>query len=164
MLTTKLSISFVQQTHLPCSLNSPLNPQADPSSHYRPNWFHISPRMNDFPTPSIVTRPLITSSRIWNFNEEAGFSQVLHLDTPRSVVPGSEYGELLVAGGLALDELTVRRNGAGLTEALAAITPLLTLRQLEDKRNASLREKFLGELPSHVSTGWKLARGVSNSQ
>lgn len=68
------------------------------------------------------------------------------------MVPGSEYGELLVAGGLALDELTIRHNGGGLTEALAAITPLLTLHHFEDKANASLREKFLGELPSYVST------------
>lgn len=73
---------------------------------------------------------------------------MLHLDTPKSVVPGSEYGELLVVGGLAINELTIRRNGAGgLSEALAAITPLLTLHQ----GNASSREKFLGELPSHVS-------------
>lgn len=40
--------------------------------------------------------------RVWNFNDEAGYSQVLHLDVPRSVVPGSERGTLLVAGGMAL--------------------------------------------------------------
>lgn len=77
------------------------------------------------------------------------------MDTPKSVVPGSEYGELLVVGGLALNELTssVRClwNGVGgLSEALAAITPLLTLHNFE-RDNASLRENFLAELPSHVS-------------
>jgi hypothetical protein len=39
---------------------------------------------------------------VWNYNDEAGFSQVLHLDVPHSVVPGSEQGTLLIAGGLAL--------------------------------------------------------------
>lgn len=67
-------------------------------------------------------------------------------------MPGSESGELMVSGGLALEELTERRKGGGggLTGALAAIAPLLTLR--EDKANASLRETFLGELPAHVRT------------
>ncbi|XP_046392318.1 C3 and PZP-like alpha-2-macroglobulin domain-containing protein 8 [Ischnura elegans] len=40
--------------------------------------------------------------RVWNFNDEAGFSQVLHLDVPKSVVPGTEQGSLFVAGGLFL--------------------------------------------------------------
>lgn len=79
------------------------------------------------------------------------------MDTPKSVVPGSEFGELLVVSGLALNELTISRNGGGgvgaggLGEALAAITPLLTLHQFEQTDNASLREKFITQLPSHVS-------------
>ncbi|XP_039290851.1 LOW QUALITY PROTEIN: C3 and PZP-like alpha-2-macroglobulin domain-containing protein 8 [Nilaparvata lugens] len=40
--------------------------------------------------------------RIWNYNDEAGFSQVLHLDVPRSVLPGSETGTLIINGGLSL--------------------------------------------------------------
>lgn len=40
--------------------------------------------------------------RVWNHNEESGFSQVLHLDVPRSILPGTERGLLLLAGGLAL--------------------------------------------------------------
>lgn len=40
--------------------------------------------------------------RIWNYNDEAGFSQVLHLDVPHSLLPGSETGDLLVTGGLYL--------------------------------------------------------------
>uniref|UniRef100_A0A8D9A5S6 C3 and PZP-like alpha-2-macroglobulin domain-containing protein 8 n=1 Tax=Cacopsylla melanoneura TaxID=428564 RepID=A0A8D9A5S6_9HEMI len=40
--------------------------------------------------------------RVWNYNEEAGFSQVLHLDVPHSILPGTERGLLLLAGGLAI--------------------------------------------------------------
>lgn len=46
--------------------------------------------------------------RIWNYNDEAGFSQVLHLDVPRSVLPGSEAGILLVNGGLSLTSVLQR--------------------------------------------------------
>ncbi|KAF4520241.1 hypothetical protein B566_EDAN009966, partial [Ephemera danica] len=40
--------------------------------------------------------------RVWNYNEEAGFSQVLHMDMPPALVPGTEQGMLLEdeAGGL----------------------------------------------------------------
>jgi hypothetical protein len=41
---------------------------------------------------------LFVTSRVWNYNEEAGFSQVLHLDVPPALVPGTEQGMLLVAG------------------------------------------------------------------
>lgn len=89
--------------------------------------------------------------RIWNFNEEAGFSQVLHLDTPKSVVPGSEYGELIVAGGLALGDLSTKSASSGLTNALASITSLLTLQHFANKVNISQKEKILKNLPSEVS-------------
>ncbi|KAF6206075.1 hypothetical protein GE061_017300 [Apolygus lucorum] len=46
--------------------------------------------------------------RIWNFNDEAGYSQVIHLDIPHSLLPGSETGTLLVAGGLHLPYLADR--------------------------------------------------------
>lgn len=38
--------------------------------------------------------------RVWNYNDEAGFSQVLHLETPDSMISGSESGTLVVTGGL----------------------------------------------------------------
>lgn len=38
--------------------------------------------------------------RVWNYNDEAGFSQVLHLETPNSMISGSESGSLVVTGGL----------------------------------------------------------------
>jgi len=38
--------------------------------------------------------------RVWNYNDEAGFSQVLHLETPISMISGSESGTLVVTGGL----------------------------------------------------------------
>lgn len=38
--------------------------------------------------------------RVWNYNDEAGFSQVLHLETPNSMISGTESGTLVVTGGL----------------------------------------------------------------
>lgn len=38
--------------------------------------------------------------RVWNYNDEAGFSQVLHLETPNTMISGSESGTLVVTGGL----------------------------------------------------------------
>ncbi|XP_069675584.1 C3 and PZP-like alpha-2-macroglobulin domain-containing protein 8 isoform X2 [Periplaneta americana] len=84
--------------------------------------------------------------RIWNYNDEAGFSQVLHLDVPRSVVPGSEQGTLLIAGGLALPVSTQSRQpglglGLGESTSLAAVvstfTPLLVLEHMAEQGNNS---------------------------
>lgn len=90
--------------------------------------------------------------RISNFNEEGGFSQVLHMDTPKSVVPGSESGNLLVVGGMGLNQLITKHNNGlgGLSKALVAVTPLLILHHFE-RNNVSLKENFLRELPLHVS-------------
>ncbi|XP_044258121.1 C3 and PZP-like alpha-2-macroglobulin domain-containing protein 8 [Tribolium madens] len=88
--------------------------------------------------------------RIWNFNEEAGFSQVLHLDTPKSVVPGSEWGKLLVTGGLALPAINKKIEGGGLSGALAALTPLLTLQHLGKKANKTERLQALQSLPGDI--------------
>ncbi|KAL1505490.1 hypothetical protein ABEB36_005049 [Hypothenemus hampei] len=65
--------------------------------------------------------------RIWNFNEESGFSQVLHLDTPKRAVPGSEHGELTISGGLAIPRIN-KINGGGLIASLASLTPLLNVK------------------------------------
>ncbi|KAJ8919223.1 hypothetical protein NQ315_012211 [Exocentrus adspersus] len=89
---------------------------------------------------------------IWNFNEESGFSQVLHLDTPKSVVPGSEWGELLVAGGLALPAINKRIEGGGLTGALASLSPLLTLQHLGRKANETERLQVLQTLPGSIQS------------
>lgn len=94
---------------------------------------------------------LLSLYRIWNFNDEAGFSQVLHLDTPKSVVPGSEWGELLVSGGLALPTILKKHQHGGLSETLASLTSLLALQHLGNKANESLKQEALGKLPGHVS-------------
>lgn len=92
------------------------------------------------------------ASRIWNFNEEAGFSQVLHLDTPKSVVPGSEWGKLVVSGGLALPVVNKKiEEEGGLSGALASLTPLLTLQHLGKKANKTERFQTLQSLPGNVS-------------
>ncbi|XP_046982509.1 C3 and PZP-like alpha-2-macroglobulin domain-containing protein 8 [Schistocerca americana] len=76
--------------------------------------------------------------RLWNYNEEAGFSQVLHLDVPQPVVPGSEQGSLSVAGGLALpssaaswlhpaQHATDIGEASSLVSTLASFSPLPTL-------------------------------------
>ncbi|XP_014244207.1 C3 and PZP-like alpha-2-macroglobulin domain-containing protein 8 [Cimex lectularius] len=72
--------------------------------------------------------------RIWNFNDEAGFSQVIHLDIPRSVLPGSETGTLLVAGGLHLpyvvsDPRPSLSEFSSLATTVSMIAPLLTEHQ-----------------------------------
>ncbi|KAJ8974118.1 hypothetical protein NQ317_019900 [Molorchus minor] len=90
--------------------------------------------------------------RIWNFNEESGFSQVLHLDTPKSVVPGSEYGELVVAGGLALPAISKSIEGGGLTGALASLSPLLTLQHLGRRANETERLQILETLPGSIQS------------
>ncbi|XP_025832303.1 C3 and PZP-like alpha-2-macroglobulin domain-containing protein 8 [Agrilus planipennis] len=64
--------------------------------------------------------------RIWNFNDESGFSQVLHLDTPKSVVPGSETGKLLITSGLVVPTLpTLERLEGGLLRTLSSISSLI---------------------------------------
>ncbi|KAF5294661.1 hypothetical protein FQA39_LY02793 [Lamprigera yunnana] len=91
--------------------------------------------------------------RIWNFNDESGFSQVLHLDTPKSLVPGSESGELLVSGGLALPEILRKSEGwGGLAGALASLAPILKIKHLGIKANASKKKDFLENLPKYIQT------------
>lgn len=100
-----------------------------------------------------MIRILFSFTRIWNYNDEAGFSQVLHLDIPRSVVPGSESGSLLVTGGLALPSPHhLKRQTSSLQGAIAALTPLLLLEHLGSKANETLRQETLASLPGHVRT------------
>lgn len=103
-----------------------------------------------------------TFTRVWNFNDEAGFSQVVQLSLPRWAVPGSASGELLVAGGLALPSASRAGLRAGLvTEpglaaaidpptslaaAAAALAPLLTLEQ----SNLTEHEEMMNQLPGLV--------------
>ncbi|PSN44641.1 hypothetical protein C0J52_07735 [Blattella germanica] len=82
--------------------------------------------------------------RVWNYNDEAGFSQVLHLDVPRSVVPGSEQGTLMITGGLALPVSPQRHHpGLGLGEStslaatMSTFTPLLVLEHMTEHNNVS---------------------------
>lgn len=84
---------------------------------------------------------------MWNFNDEAGYSQVLHLDVPRSVVPGSERGTLLVAGGMALPGAGVGA-GHGRQPSLddpAGLEPQQeTRRKLEEEETAAEDEDDTG--------------------
>lgn len=89
---------------------------------------------------------------MWNYNDEAGFSQVLHLDVPRSGVPGSENGLLVISGGLALPSAEhFKRQTTSLQGAIASLTPLLLLEYLGTKANESMRQYALTNLPGHVS-------------
>lgn len=73
------------------------------------------------------------------------------MDTPKSVVPGSEWGELLVSGGLALPTTLKRhQQQGGLSETLASLTSLLALQHLGNKANESLKQEALRKLPGHV--------------
>ncbi|KAI5698503.1 hypothetical protein M8J75_007824 [Diaphorina citri] len=69
--------------------------------------------------------------RVWNYNEEAGFSQVLHLDVPKSILPGTEKGLLLLAGGLAVPAyLPLYYPVRGSDLGLAARNPIHALKSL----------------------------------
>ncbi|KAF7264775.1 hypothetical protein GWI33_022400, partial [Rhynchophorus ferrugineus] len=88
---------------------------------------------------------------IWNFNEESGFSQVLHLDTPKNVVPGSETGELTISGGLAMPRIN-RVGDGGLTAVLASLTPLLTADRREKPANNSESLEVFRLLPGKIQS------------
>lgn len=75
---------------------------------------------------------------------------MLHLDTPRSVVPGSEWGELLIAGGLSLPSTIKRHQQTSLSGSLSSLTSLLALQHLGNKANETLKQQALGKLPGHV--------------
>lgn len=66
-------------------------------------------------------------------------------------MPGSEWGELHVSGGLALPTLNRKIEGGGLSGALASLTPLLTLQHLGKKANKTERIEALKNLPGNVS-------------
>ncbi|KRT82514.1 hypothetical protein AMK59_3819, partial [Oryctes borbonicus] len=84
--------------------------------------------------------------------DEAGYSQVLHLETPKSVVPGSEWGELLVSGGLALPVIANSDQNGGLSQALSSLTTLLSLQHLGSKANETLKQSAMQNLPGHIQT------------
>ncbi|GBP71515.1 C3 and PZP-like alpha-2-macroglobulin domain-containing protein 8 [Eumeta japonica] len=98
--------------------------------------------------------------RIWNFNEEAGFSQVLELGLPHGVVPGSASGTLLISGGLHLPLYSTQIDSddqwrdvwrdSQLSAAAASIAPLLALEHIPHLVEDSEREKILKRLPEQV--------------
>ncbi|KAG6444967.1 hypothetical protein O3G_MSEX003706, partial [Manduca sexta] len=98
--------------------------------------------------------------RIWNFNEEAGFSQVLELGLPRGVVPGSASGTLLVSGGLHLPLYSLQTDSTDqwadvwrdsqLSAASASLAPLLALEHIPHLVEDAEREKILKKLPEQV--------------
>lgn len=98
--------------------------------------------------------------RIWNFNEEAGFSQVLELGLPHSVVPGSANGNLLISGGLHLPLYTFQPESneqwesvwkdSQLSAAAARLAPLLALEHIPHLIGENERENILKRLPEQV--------------
>ncbi|KAF9791809.1 hypothetical protein SFRURICE_020208 [Spodoptera frugiperda] len=98
--------------------------------------------------------------RIWNFNEEAGFSQVLELGLPRGVVPGSASGTLLVSGGLHLPLYSLQTDSTDqwaevwrdsqLSAASASLAPLLALEHIPHLVDDAERERILRKLPEQV--------------
>ncbi|XP_038221686.1 C3 and PZP-like alpha-2-macroglobulin domain-containing protein 8 [Zerene cesonia] len=98
--------------------------------------------------------------RIWNFNEEAGFSQVLELGLPHGVVPGSASGMLLVSGGLHLplynlgtdssDQWSNVWRDSQLSAASASLAPLLALEHIPHLIEDAEKERILKKLPEQV--------------
>ncbi|KAJ8724306.1 hypothetical protein PYW08_015780 [Mythimna loreyi] len=98
--------------------------------------------------------------RIWNFNEEAGFSQVLELGLPHGVVPGSASGTLLVSGGLHLPLYSLQTDSTDqwaevwrdsqLSAASASLAPLLALEHIPHLVDDAERERILRKLPEQV--------------
>ncbi|CAG9135360.1 unnamed protein product [Plutella xylostella] len=98
--------------------------------------------------------------RIWNFNDEAGFSQVLELGLPHGVVPGSASGTLLISGGLHLPMFTMQSEATDqwadvwrdsqLSAAAASIAPLLALEHIPHLVDEAERERILKKLPEQV--------------
>ncbi|CAH2261901.1 jg6984 [Pararge aegeria aegeria] len=98
--------------------------------------------------------------RIWNFNEEAGFSQVLELGLPHGVVPGSASGTLLVSGGLHLPLYSFQTDSSDqwsdvwrdsqLSAASASLAPLLALEHIPHLVDDNEREMILKKLPEQV--------------
>ncbi|XP_072949978.1 C3 and PZP-like alpha-2-macroglobulin domain-containing protein 8 [Epargyreus clarus] len=98
--------------------------------------------------------------RIWNFNEEAGFSQVLELGLPHGVVPGSASGTLLVSGGLHLPLYSLQTDSTDqwadvwrdsqLSAASASLAPLLALEHIPHLVDETERENILKKLPEQV--------------
>ncbi|XP_044761651.1 C3 and PZP-like alpha-2-macroglobulin domain-containing protein 8 [Coccinella septempunctata] len=90
--------------------------------------------------------------RIWNFNEEAGFSQVLHLDTPKSLVPGTEWGQLTVTGGLSLPTPSKKPDSSSLTSALASLSSLMSLQHLGSSANETMKKRAFVDLSKNIQT------------
>ncbi|XP_075232213.1 C3 and PZP-like alpha-2-macroglobulin domain-containing protein 8 [Lycorma delicatula] len=89
--------------------------------------------------------------RIWNYNDEAGFSQVLHLDVPRSVLPGSESGTLIINGGLSL--LSIGRSlpktptlHTSLSNTISQIAPLLESKNITSNESIRLLKQHVQNL------------------
>ncbi|XP_050431639.1 C3 and PZP-like alpha-2-macroglobulin domain-containing protein 8 [Adelges cooleyi] len=84
--------------------------------------------------------------RVWNYNNEAGFSQVLHLETPNSVISGSETGTLVVTGGLNFPFFVQNQPklSTSLVSFLTTFTPLLT----SEHNNNGTEENSLANLLS----------------
>ncbi|KOB78488.1 Uncharacterized protein OBRU01_02344 [Operophtera brumata] len=110
----------------------------------------------------LLVWPLANDMRIkiWNFNEEAGFSQVLELGLPHGVVPGSASGTLLISGGLHLplysfqsdstDQWTEVWRDSQLSAASASLAPLLALEHIPHLVDEAEKGRILKKLPEQV--------------
>lgn len=87
--------------------------------------------------------------RVWNYNDEAGFSQVLHLETPDSMISGSESGTLVVTGGLNFPFFVQKQPkfSTGLVSFLSTFTPLLTS---EHNNNGTEEQSLVGLLSKSI--------------
>ncbi|XP_066993511.2 C3 and PZP-like alpha-2-macroglobulin domain-containing protein 8 [Anabrus simplex] len=92
--------------------------------------------------------------RIWNYNDEAGFSQVLHLNVPHPVVPGSETGILSIAGGLALPSAAhwpVQPHSTSLAATISTFSSLPVLEHAQYLANDSWhREQVIQSLNMQI--------------
>lgn len=68
------------------------------------------------------------------------------------MVPGTEWGQLTVTGGLALPTSSKKPDGSSLTSALSSLSSLMTLQHLGVKANESVKQEAFVDLPKNVST------------
>lgn len=99
-----------------------------------------------------VNRLFLFIFRVWSFDEKDGTSEILDLDRIKDAVTDSQRGDLTFVGGLAIPRIS-KIDGGGLVGALASLTPLLTVRELDiTEPNDHLRLDVVQALPEIVSS------------
>ncbi|XP_050540896.1 C3 and PZP-like alpha-2-macroglobulin domain-containing protein 8 [Daktulosphaira vitifoliae] len=87
--------------------------------------------------------------RVWNYNNEAGFSQVLHLDTSNSVISGTDSGTLVITGGLNFPYFVQNdpKLSTSLLSFLQIFTPLITF---ENNQNETEENELVSVLRKNI--------------